>query len=145
MEWVLHRANALERIDRGIAAGCDRLEIDLWHKQGPCSGGAPVPDAPDTLRRYRAVDADALLLYSPRQLRLDHERGTDGPSAVSMRAAALLGRPELAERCRSKSLGVYVWDMPDRSTLEACLRHDLAGAIVSDVAWIRDRPTSDSI
>src|SRR5437867_2487956 len=34
MEWVLHRTNSFDRADQGIAAGCDRLELDLWHKGG---------------------------------------------------------------------------------------------------------------
>jgi len=34
VDWVLHRSNTAERIRDGIAAGFDRLEIDVWYKRG---------------------------------------------------------------------------------------------------------------
>ncbi|MDP9340518.1 MAG: hypothetical protein M3Q23_00095 [Actinomycetota bacterium] len=34
LEWVLHRSNTTERIREGIAAGFDRLEMDVWCKRG---------------------------------------------------------------------------------------------------------------
>jgi glycerophosphoryl diester phosphodiesterase len=34
VEWVLHRSNTAERIRAGVAAGFDRLEMDVWCKRG---------------------------------------------------------------------------------------------------------------
>ncbi len=34
MEWVLHRSNTAQRIREGVAAGFDRLEMDVWCKRG---------------------------------------------------------------------------------------------------------------
>jgi len=34
VEWVLHRSNTAERIRQGVAAGFDRLEMDVWCKRG---------------------------------------------------------------------------------------------------------------
>jgi glycerophosphoryl diester phosphodiesterase len=34
MELVLHRANTLDRIERALAAGMHRLEVDVWYKGG---------------------------------------------------------------------------------------------------------------
>jgi hypothetical protein len=217
VEWVLHRTNSLDRVDQGVAAGCDRLELDVWAKGGafrighdpslgrlvigPNGIGLPGrrsvfpwpvrvvrrfltvsellearPSAPpllldlkgrwpapalaslrgllggrtgdalcgtfhQTLRRYRALVPDALIVYSMGQLQRDPELAASdgGPAGVSIRGDVALRRPEVVGSWRASGLRVYVWDVPVRSSLETIVRCGVDGAIVSDVSWIRTR------
>jgi glycerophosphoryl diester phosphodiesterase len=85
LEWVLHRSNTAERVRQGVAAGFDRLEMDVWCKRGE-------------LRLSHDPSVGRVVL-GPNGVALDEKNGRRWLSVVR-RVDAHLTLPEVVEGIR---------------------------------------------